>query len=761
MERDTCREQEARCVQEQPPYCQAACPVHVDVRGMLAAVQKQDFAAGFTLFARIIPFPRIISRICDHPCQTACKRGEAGGSLQISSLEQACVDYGEALAAKLPPLPKKDRKIAIAGGGLSGLTAAMDLARKGYRVTVYEKDPRIGGRVWDFSEQRLPRQLIEADFAVLTDLGVELYCDCRVEAGTELDIDTLAREHDAVYLGCGAEAMATWRDQINPETQATSQDNVFAGGGQTPYSPLSSILQGRVAALSIDRFLQQASLTANREKAGPIATKLFTSLKGVETSPPVLPVSGEVYAESEAVREAERCLQCQCLECVKVCEYMGHFGSYPKRYVREIYNNESIVMGIHHANKLINSCAACGLCAQVCPNELDMGEIFLEARRTMMNKGKMPPSAHDFALRDLEFSRGEKFFLAKHQPGYETSRFLFFPGCQLAASMPQHVEKTYAYLRERLAGGVGLMLGCCGAPAEWSGRQEMFQDVLSDLKEEWHRLGRPVMVVACATCRRIFAAQLPQMPLKSIWDIFAEQGLPAGTKKLPPRLVGIHDPCAARHDRNMQNKVRELLERLDIQVEEPELTRERTTCCSYGGLMSQVNPEVAHKVRQKRLQSSAADFVVYCAMCRDNFTAEGKRCFHLLDFVWDDADATDRVVPDYSTRRENRARLKNKLLREVWGENVPGAQGAIRVGITEDLRTLMEKRMILVEDVHQTIQRAEATGAKLIDPASGHFIACHRPACVTYWVEYSGQQGEYTLHNTYSHRMLVVEEAAL
>ena len=65
--------------------------------------------------------------------------------------------------------------------------------------------------------------------------------------------------------------------------------------------------------------------------------------------------------------EAKRCLQCECLECVKVCAYLERFGAYPKKYAREIYNNESIVMGTRQANKLINSCSLCGLCEEVCP----------------------------------------------------------------------------------------------------------------------------------------------------------------------------------------------------------------------------------------------------------------------------------------------------------------------------------------------------------------------------------------------------------
>ena len=96
----------------------------------------------------------------------------------------------------------------------------------------------------------------------------------------------------------------------------------------------------------------------------------------------------------------------------------------------------------------------------------------------------MPPSAHDFALRDMAFSTGEKFALVRHEPGTTGSEYLFFPGCQLAGSAPEQVEAVYGYLRDRLSGGVGLALGCCGAPADWAGREALCREVIDDLIKE-------------------------------------------------------------------------------------------------------------------------------------------------------------------------------------------------------------------------------------------------------------------------------------
>src|SRR3990172_6069952 len=438
MDRQTSLEREAQCIQDQPPACTATCPVHVDVRGMVEKIRDGDLAGGLALFAATIPFPRTIARICDRPCQAACKRAELGESIAIGALERACVDEARLPDVKSWPGARKKKRVAVVGGGLSGLTAAVDLARKGYPVALFEASDRLGGRTRSYPEAALPGAAIDADLEALEVLGVELRLSAPVGggggAGGELDV--LAEEYDAVYLGAGPSAgtfgLAAGEDggiAIDPLTFATSHPRVFAGGGLRQgagYSPITSLQDGRHAAVSIDRLLQDASLTLNRDRQGPFATRLFTSTRGVEPLPAVRaadPARG--YAPAEAGEEARRCILCQCLECVKVCEYLAHYGAYPKRYVRQIFINSDLRLGNHTANRMINSCALCGLCEAVCPTDLSMGQVCREARQEMVEKGKMRPAAHDFALRDMAFSRGEHFARARHAPGHDRSGALF------------------------------------------------------------------------------------------------------------------------------------------------------------------------------------------------------------------------------------------------------------------------------------------------------------------------------------------------
>ncbi|MBK8900940.1 MAG: FAD-dependent oxidoreductase [Anaerolineaceae bacterium] len=751
MDQKGLRDLEAKCIQDEAPPCQATCPLHVDVRGILAALGQGDFLTGRAIFVKSVPFPGIISRICDEPCRGVCHRGKIGDTIAIRALEQACLPLDTA-RPPVKPLPARGKRVAVIGGGLSGLTAAFDLARKGYSVALIEAADQLGGRIWDVLETTLPRALIAQDLAVLAGLDVD------VQLETTPDIEAMCTAYDAVYLATG-QAKVT----VDPVTYATDRPNLFAGGSllRDNWSPITSMSDGRRAAISIDRYLQNVSLTASRSNEGAYETKLYTNTAGIKLETAVsLPATG--YSPDEAIAEAQRCIQCQCLECVKVCEYLQEYGSYPRQYVRKVYNNLSIVMGERHANQFINSCATCGLCAAVCPTNFDMGAVCKSARGVMVQQKRMPPSAHEFALRDMAFSNSDKFALSRNQPGTTTSEYVFFPGCQLAGSSPGQVTAVYDYLQATLSGGVGLMLGCCGAPADWAGRSDLRDEALAQFQASYEVLGRPKVVLACSSCLQTFKAQLPEVELVSLYTVLAEKGLPETAVLTPTDAIAIHDPCTTRYETAVQDSVRHLVDQLGYEVEELPRSRETTTCCGFGGLMVYANRDLAKKVVARRIAESPADYVTYCAVCRDYFAAQGKPTRHLLDLIFGSTTNGERG-PGFSQKHENRARLKRQLLQERWSETVNGQEEytSIRLNLSDEVLAVMEDRLILVEDVQQVIAFAERSGQKLLSPQSGHFLAQYRPNAVTYWVEYlpdgDGAGDGYTVFNAYSHRMDVGE----
>ncbi|MGB7137252.1 MAG: hypothetical protein WBD46_18340, partial [Acidobacteriaceae bacterium] len=182
-----------------------------------------------------------------------------------------------------------------------------------------------------------------------------------------------------------------------------------------------------------------------------------------------------------------------------------------------------------------------------------------------------------------------------------------------------------------------------------------------------------------------------------------------------------------------------------------------TTCCGYGGLQLFANPAVAEKTVQRRAAQSDADYVTYCAMCRDRFAHEGKRATHILDLVFghENHDPGARPDPGFSRRRDNRTRLKDRLLHEVWGEMEKPMEPSRLLLIPDDLQPLLEKRMILEQDLRRTIDQAEESSDWIEDQATGRRVASLHVACVTYWVEYSLRDDAAVVHDAYSHRMEV------
>jgi len=448
------------------------------------------------------------------------------------------------------------------------------------------------------------------------------------------------------------------------------------------------------------------------------------------------------------------------MQCVKVCAYLEHYGSYPKQYVRQIYNNLSIVMGERRFNTLINSCSLCGLCGAVCPEGLDMGAVCHEARQTMVQQNRMPPSAHEFALRDMAFSNGPAATLSRHAPGASHSAYVFFPGCQLSASAPEHVEKMYAHLRERLP-DVGLMLRCCGAPADWAGRADLFEATLAGFHADYERLGRPKVILACSTCYQMFKQRAPDVDIVSLWGLLDDVGLPETARQAHAAPFALHDPCTTRYESAIQDSARRVLAALDCPIEELALSREKTECCSYGGLMWLANRDLAQTVARRRIAQQPLDYVTYCAMCRDFFADQGKPTLHLLDLLYE-SDLTARAArpgPRFSQRHDNRAQLKRRLLADLWEETVSEPE-VMTLRLSAEVAARVDGRLILEDDIRQVIAYAERTGNRFRNPETGHYLAYHKPANVTYWVEYTPAGEGFCVHNAYSHRMEIVEKGS-
>lgn len=806
MEKNELQEWENKCIQEEPPECTAGCPIHVDVRLFVKEMGAGNWDAAYKALSRAMTFPGILGRICDHPCEQKCKRGEVEESIAIGSLERRCVENVQG-KRRIQLLPRKDTRIAILGAGLAGLTTAFELLKKGFAVSLYERSNRLGGFLWEISEELLPREIMSQELALLEDLKA----DIRLESCLDAEVfEKICVEYDAVFIDresmfdaelpvlCDSEGLIS----IDSVTGASSREGVFAGGGTCrfgSYSPVYETLAGKKGALSIERFLQKSKIDHARENEGPFETLLVTKTEGIAQVPRVLPADGTVgFTDEEAIREASRCIQCECMECVKVCLYMERYRAYPKKYAREIFNNEHVIFGSSRTKNLfVNSCTTCGLCETVCPNDFFMGELCLQARRTLYERDLMPPSFHEFALQDMAHSNGEYFSVCRHEPEKNESAYLYFPSCQLCATSPGEVLSSYRYLQEKLPGGVGIMLRCCGAPAYWAGQDQLFKESVEDIRREWEQMGNPRVITACSTCASILAEQIPEMAIDSIWETLEECGLPEGNTSFAAALKGttisVVDPCITRQDPETRESVRRIVSSLGFALAELPLSGDQSECCGYGGLLYNANPKLADDVISHRVGAAPVssqtfkspdgwfrsrmmpdsdtvyyrtavyehDYLAYCAMCRDNLAAAGKRTAHLLELIFpnaDEADPASRGAISWSERRENRVSVKEKILRGLGekGSTELAEYDSITVLMTADVFRKIDRRRILKDDIRKVIDYAEKTGKKLRNKETGNFLAYCQPENVTFWVEYSVDGNDFRVHNAYCHRMKIV-----
>lgn len=187
-----------------PAPCHGACPVNGDIAEWIGLARARDFQGAWQVLARHNPFPSIAGRICHHPCESACNRAGYDEALSICKLERFVGDQALAQGWAFEPaaLPQSGR-VAIVGGGPSGLSAAFQLRRMGYAVTIYEAQAELGGLMrYGIPAYRLAREVLDGEIARIVAMGVEVHCKHGIE--TPEGFARLREQHDALYLALGA-----------------------------------------------------------------------------------------------------------------------------------------------------------------------------------------------------------------------------------------------------------------------------------------------------------------------------------------------------------------------------------------------------------------------------------------------------------------------------------------------------------------------------------------------------------------------------
>ncbi|MCW5976463.1 MAG: FAD-dependent oxidoreductase [Bryobacteraceae bacterium] len=195
--------------------CRSACPVETDACGYVTAIGEGRYEDAFRIARATNPFSSICGRVCGAPCEAACRRGALDSPVAIRALKRFVNEmygpeggdyrlYHEACNERMLPPGRGDwERIAVIGAGVSGLTVAHDLARVGYKVTVFEAHAEPGGMLTAGVPMfRLPRELVRREIEAILSLGVDLRCNMRL--GRDFSIADLRREgYKAIFLGIG------------------------------------------------------------------------------------------------------------------------------------------------------------------------------------------------------------------------------------------------------------------------------------------------------------------------------------------------------------------------------------------------------------------------------------------------------------------------------------------------------------------------------------------------------------------------------
>jgi NADPH-dependent glutamate synthase beta subunit-like oxidoreductase len=185
--------------------CQWACPAHTDVPEYIRLIAQGLFTEAYMVNRHSNVFPGILGRVCDRPCEPACRRGRVEKKpVAICRLKRVAADYRDDVTALLPKIPrlKNGKRIACIGAGCASLTVANDLMPLGYEVTIFEQYAEPGGLMrTNIPAFRLPQQVLSDEIRMVLDMGVDLKLNHTIESLRELVCDG---RYDAVFVGSGA-----------------------------------------------------------------------------------------------------------------------------------------------------------------------------------------------------------------------------------------------------------------------------------------------------------------------------------------------------------------------------------------------------------------------------------------------------------------------------------------------------------------------------------------------------------------------------
>lgn len=238
-----------------PVPCVTLCPASVDVPGYISLVRKGRYADAVKLIRKDNPMPVACGYICEHPCETHCRRNMIDDAVNIRGLKRYAVDKAGEVPVPAPG-PDTGKKVAIIGGGPCGLSAAYYLRLMGHQVTIYERHKKLGGMLrYGIPAYRFPRDRLDEDIRAILSTGIEVHTNYNI--GTEMSFTDLAEQNDAVYVAVGAQAHSSAHLPNEDAEGVISAVKLLGGIGDENYPDLKDktvcIIGGGNVAMDVTR----------------------------------------------------------------------------------------------------------------------------------------------------------------------------------------------------------------------------------------------------------------------------------------------------------------------------------------------------------------------------------------------------------------------------------------------------------------------------------------------------------------------------
>jgi ferredoxin len=358
--------------------CRRGCPACIDMDAVLGLVGRHDIAGAAAVFDRDNPFPAILGRICGAPCEKVCRRRKADEAVAIKLIERFVGDAAQAGKFDMVPVAKTGKRVAIAGSGPAGLTAAYFLLQYGHSVTMYERQERVGGGLLATIDSGvLPSEVLDREFERLQALGLELRTKTAILK--DIGFDDLKKNTHALLFATGT-ANGEMKNALKAAREGDGTDvlnMVFFTGSDAreqaghPVMAARAVRQGREAARVIHEYLLTGIRAPEKRRFDSHLVgltreelEIYLHEASQEKRTQILPGA---FLKADAAAEAERCLFCACRKRTN-CAFRDAVSDYcderqthlsTRAVVRRIRTHREVIFEPH-------KCIKCGRCVRIC-----------------------------------------------------------------------------------------------------------------------------------------------------------------------------------------------------------------------------------------------------------------------------------------------------------------------------------------------------------------------------------------------------------